>query len=494
MSLKKRMFHSNMLILGLAVMVLFLTAGFVAVMFEGKFARDFESMEYAKLDENVLQAVDIFDKKIPEIKPETESDQWETLQRCLETQGYNLTVIRNGQILYKIKRGHSQGMLKNFKFENHKDAAPQVYYTQGLTVVVQYVPETLSYYFAVGGEEQEWWMGPVIRSFSTFFYAFLMLLVLMISFMLVLAGYFSRKTLARITDPLEVLEKGAERIREGKLDVPVEYKGDEEFENLCTTFNEMQKSILDNQKQQIKNEQARTDMVTGISHDLRTPLTSIQGYIKGILDGVADTKEKQDRYLQTAYDATVEMNILLQKLFDFSRIESGQLPFHGVKGDIGEFAAGYIAGKEKALQGEEVIFTFYPGAEVLPDVVMDIDQIRRILDNLLENSLKYVVSRPVIIEVSVYEKDNEIRIDWKDNGEGVPEDKLEHIFDRFYRCDESRSKKGSGVGLYVVQWIMKQHGGYAEAINGRGLMIRLHIPLADQIAERKKAGLQVRTM
>lgn len=132
MSLKKRMFHSNMLILGLAVMVLFLTAGFVAVMFEGKFARDFESMEYAKLDENVLQAVDIFDKKIPEIKPETESDQWETLQRCLETQGYNLTVIRNGQILYKIKRGHRQGMLKNFKFENHKDAAPQVYYTQGL--------------------------------------------------------------------------------------------------------------------------------------------------------------------------------------------------------------------------------------------------------------------------------------------------------------------------------------------------------------------------
>ena len=116
------------------------------------------------------------------------------------------------------------------------------------------------------------------------------------------------------------------------------------------------------------------------------------------------------------------------------------------------------------------------------------------MDNLLENSLKYVVSRPVIIEVSVYEKDNEIRIDWKDNGEGVPEDKLEHIFDRFYRCDESRSMKGSGVGLYVVQWIMKQHGGYAEAINGRGLMIRLHIPLADQIAERKKAGLQVRTM
>ena len=281
---------------------------------------------------------------------------------------------------------------------------------------------------------------------------------------------------------MEALEKGAKRIREGELEVPVEYKGDEEFEQLCDTFNEMQRSILDNQKQQIKNEQARTDMVTGISHDLRTPLTSIQGYIKGILDGVADTKEKQDRYLRTAYEATKEMNILLQKLFDFSRIESGQLPFHEVKGDIGEFTAGYIAGKEKALQGDGVIFTFYPGAEVLPDVRMDIDQIRRILDNLLENSMKYAASHPLIIEVSVYEKvyekGKEILVDWKDNGNGVPEEKIGHIFERFYRCDESRSKKGSGVGLYVVQWIMRQHGGYAEAINGKGLTIRLHFPLA----------------
>lgn len=197
---------------------------------------------------------------------------------------------------------------------------------------------------------------------------------------------------------------------------------------------------------------------------------------------MADTKEKQDRYLRTAYEATKEMNILLQKLFDFSQIESGQLPFHEVKGDIGEFTAGYIAGKEKVLQGDGVIFTFYPGAEVLPDVRMDIDQIRRILDNLLENSMKYAASHPLIIEVSVYEKvyekGKEILVDWKDNGNGVPEEKIGHIFERFYRCDESRSKKGSGVGLYVVQWIMRQHGGYAEAINGKGLTIRLHFPLA----------------
>src|SRR5699024_12183977 len=105
---------------------------------------------------------------------------------------------------------------------------------------------------------------------------------------------------------------------------------DLEFENVCNTFNAMQRTMLEDGKRRRKDEKARTDMVTGISHDLRTPLTSIQGYIKGILDGVADTEEKKQIYLQTAYEATKEMNILLQKLFDFSRLESGQMPFHKI--------------------------------------------------------------------------------------------------------------------------------------------------------------------
>src|SRR5699024_2247341 len=103
----------------------------------------------------------------------------------------------------------------------------------------------------------------------------------------------------------------------------IDYHGETEFEHVCQTFNDMQQTILDDQEQKAKTEQARTDMVTGISHDLRTPLTSIQGYIKGVLDGVADTYEKKRMYLQTAYESTKEMNVLLTKLFDFSRMESG---------------------------------------------------------------------------------------------------------------------------------------------------------------------------
>ncbi len=149
-----------------------------------------------------------------------------------------------------------------------------------------------------------------------------------IAVILLLASFFTRKMNRLVMEPVELLVAGAERIRDGNLNEEIRYEGEAEFEHVCRTFNAMQHTILEDQRQREKNEKVRTDMVTGISHDLRTPLTSIRGYIKGVLDGVADTDEKKALYLQTAYESTEDMNALLQKLFDFSRMESGQMPFH----------------------------------------------------------------------------------------------------------------------------------------------------------------------
>nr|WP_300304801.1 HAMP domain-containing sensor histidine kinase [uncultured Anaerostipes sp.] len=161
----------------------------------------------------------------------------------------------------------------------------------------------------------------------------------------------------------------------------------------------MQHTILADQEQRTKNEKARTDMAAGISHDLRTPLTSVQGYIKGVLDGVADTPDRKNMYLKTAYESTEEMNVLFQKLFDFSRMESGQMPFHMVSVDLGEFTVSCVAQKEAVMDPENAEFTMEQDPAWIPEVMLDVDQVRRIFDNLLENSLKYAMVRPVRIQI-----------------------------------------------------------------------------------------------
>ena len=191
---------------------------------------------------------------------------------------------------------------------------------------------------------------------------------------------------------------------------------------------------------------------------------------------MADTEEKRRMYLETAYESTGEMNVLLQKLFDFSRMESGQMPFHMVKADLGEFAAAYAAQKEAVADPSALQIHFCRKAEYQPEISMDVEQVRRIFDNLLENSMKYAMVTPVVINLSVEETDKFMLFVWRDNGGGVPQEKLGRIFERFYRCDESRKEKGSGVGLYVVKYIMDQHNGTVRAENENGLKISLYFP------------------
>lgn len=316
-------------------------------------------------------------------------------------------------------------------------------------------------------------------------FAFLVLIVLVVGIiailaLLLLAAIFTKRMNRLVMEPLDCLVEGAKRIQDGNLEEEIVYEGQEEFERVCRAFNEMQRTILEDQKIREKNEKARTDMVTGISHDLRTPLTSIRGYIKGVLDGVANTEEKRTMYLETAYESTEEMNSLLQKLFDFSRMESGQMPVHMIQIDLAEYVQGFTAQKEKTLDPSEVQLVMEQEEEILPDVNVDIEQIQRILENLLENSRKYAERKPVEIWLRVRKDESHVILEWKDNGDGVPEEKIGRIFDRFYRCDEARTKKGSGVGLYVVKYIMEEHGGSVEAVNDGGLKLILRFPRVDK--------------
>lgn len=495
MSLKKRMFRSNMTILCTALTALMLILLLVLVLFEDSFEEQFHSMSQARLDGHAREMQLAVEQADP--------DNMEYFEQRAEKAGYETVVFRDGKLLAGSAGGNMDNLAEFLENElkdsasgrlSEGDAAEQdpdggagVFFWQGATVAAKYIPDEDVYIGAVHFPE-----GRENSSLQSVFVMVLAVILLVgaaaIFILLGLASFFTRRMNRVVMEPVEKLVEGAQRIQSGNLSQEIEYRGEAEFEHVCGTFNDMQRTILEDKKQREKNEKARTDMVTGISHDLRTPLTSIRGYIKGVLDGVADTPEKREMYLHTAYESAGEMDVLLQKLFDFSRMESGQMPFHMVPVDLAEFTDAYVAQKEAAVDSEKVQIRMHREKETMPEILMDVDQIRRIFDNLLENSIKYAKASPVKIDICVREqkiREKEqgeaacgrvIVLEWKDNGQGVAEEKLSRIFERFYRCDEARNEKGSGVGLYVVQYIMERHSGTVKAENDNGLKIRLSFP------------------
>lgn len=488
MSLKKRMFRSNMTILCSALVTLMMILVAVLVLFEDFFEQQYHSVSQTVMENHIVEAAAAVGK--------TDAGNVDNLNADIGKWGYQAAVFSDGSVTAGKNSEHMADLAEAVSdgvFDIRMDGSTEILSIRGASAAVKYIPEDNCFLAAVYFPKED----QLMSSLRDVFFPFLGALVLCgaagIAVILLLASFFTRKMNRIVMEPVEKLVAGAERIRGGNLKEKICYHGEEEFEHVCDTFNDMQNTILEDQRQRERNEKARTDMVTGISHDLRTPLTSIRGYIKGVLDGVADTDEKRELYLRTAYESTEEMNVLLQKLFDFSRIESGQLPFHMVKVDLAEFISVWAAQKEAVLDKSQVHICVQRDREVMPEAPVDIDQAVRIFDNLLENSMKYAGVCPVEISIRISETEsvrlkdpqpgqespeekNCIAVEWKDNGRGVPEEKLPKIFERFYRCDEARSEKGSGIGLYVVKYIMERHHGEVRAENDGGLKIQLFFP------------------
>lgn len=299
--------------------------------------------------------------------------------------------------------------------------------------------------------------------------------ILCIAVLFMVSQIFTKRLVNHIMKPLNALSDGAERIRNQDLTQDVVYLGDIEFENVCHSFNEMREAVLEEQEKNQKYEKARTDMIAGISHDLRTPLTAIRGTVKALLDGVASTPERQKKFLETAYRRTGDMDILLKQLFYMSKLETGNMPLDIIAIEISGFIKNYVKGKQELLENEQT--------EIIVDtnritgyVSADAKQLHRIFDNLLENSIKYGGVTPLKVKITLERTENGFSICFSDNGVGVAEEKLPFIFDEFYRVDESRNKKdGNGLGLYIVKYLMEAMGGSVRAENAGGLAIYMEI-------------------
>ena len=296
---------------------------------------------------------------------------------------------------------------------------------------------------------------------------FISAFVILISVALVVGLWVYRS----IAVPLVKLKKATQNIKEGNLDFVLDVEGKDEFSELCQDFEEMRRRLKESTEEKSLIEKENRELISNISHDLKTPITAVKGYVEGIMDGVADTPEKMDRYVRTIYNKTNEMDHLINELTFYSKIDTNRIPYTFNKLNVEDYFedCSEEVGLELETRGIELVYANYVEKDVM--VIADGEQIRRVIHNIISNAIKNMDKPKGIIQIRIKDVGDFIQIEIEDNGKGIGPKDLPYIFDRFYRTDVSRnsSKGGSGIGLSIVKKILEDHGGKVWATSRLGI-------------------------
>jgi histidine kinase len=263
-----------------------------------------------------------------------------------------------------------------------------------------------------------------------------------------------------IIKPLKELENAADEIKQGNLDYAININSKDEIGQLSNSFEEMRFRLKKSLELQQQYEENRKELISNISHDLKTPITSIKGYIEGIKDGVAVTPEKMDKYVSTIYTKATYMDSLINDLFLFSKLDLNKIEFKFQSVDIVNYLKDCVEEINFDLDHSVIDLTLYVPEKAII-VAVDVQQLKRTIMNIVGNSIKYKNDRKLDIDIVLKEDAESVIIGIKDNGKGIPKDALPYVFDRFYRADASRESiiGGSGLGLAIAKKIIEEHKG-----------------------------------
>lgn len=298
----------------------------------------------------------------------------------------------------------------------------------------------------------------------------------------VLLSYFflMRFVFRHIVSALNILVSGVNEIRDGNLDCRLEYQHRDEFKEACDAFNEMSRRLSESVRQKQADEESRRQLIAGISHDLRTPLTSIKAYAEGLIGGVAVSAEMRDKYLNTIKMKAEDLEKIIQQLFVFSKLDLRDFPLDVTDINLAELLSG-IVDSVKDEYGQKGLSICFENSMKQVMARADKAQLRNALYNIFDNSLKYKnrENGTLLIYCDTDGQRAEVRL--VDDGPGVPADALENLFDVFYRVDAARGNAGhgSGLGLAITYRIINLLGGEIKAENAPegGLAISIILPV-----------------
>ena len=264
-----------------------------------------------------------------------------------------------------------------------------------------------------------------------------------------------------ISAPIARLRDATHRITDGDLDFTLSARGEDEISDLTKDFEIMRRRLKESEEEKARFDRDNQELISNISHDLKTPITSIKGYMEGIMDGVADTPEKMDRYIRTVYNKANDMDRLINELTFYSNIDAKRIPYHFTILNVTNFFNDCADDLSLELEEKGITFIYRNKAQPETCIIADPEQLRRVINNIVSNSEKYMDKPEGRIELRIVEAGDFVQVDLEDNGKGIEARELTSIFDRFYRTDAARSTSmgGSGIGLSIVRKIIEDHDG-----------------------------------
>lgn len=263
------------------------------------------------------------------------------------------------------------------------------------------------------------------------------------------------------------------------MDYSLEVQGEDEISQLCGDFEQMRIQLKTSAQQKVEYDKDNRELIRNISHDLKTPITTVKGYVEGIMDGVADTPEKMDRYIRTIYNKANEMDRLVNELTFYSKIDTNRIPYTFTKINVNSYFEDCVEEVGVELESRNIQLSYNSRVDAGTLIIADPEQLKRVINNIISNSVKYMDKSQGRIAIRVEDAGDFIQVEIEDNGKGIDAKDLPSIFDRFFRTDASRnsSQGGSGIGLSIVKKIIEDHGGKIWASSKLGEGTTMHFVL-----------------
>lgn len=318
----------------------------------------------------------------------------------------------------------------------------------------------------------------------------LILLSIVFIFTTIFIDVFLVRSLSKmILKSITKLSSAAEKIKNGNLDEPVEINQSmSELSELAVNFDEMRQKLKESKEIQREEAKIRLDTYSGINHDSRTSITTIKGYTQGLIEGIANTPEKQERYLGAIYNSAITLEKLMDAFSEVTNLENSDVPFKMTEKNMYDMIEKWYEESKDMFEDKGILLKFTYNCDKYIFCNIDTFQFERVIENLISNSVKYKKPESKVVNINIIARMNDdinmFELIYSDDGMGIRPDEAERIFDRFYRSNEARSnvQNGSGVGLAIVKQIILKHSGTITASGNpsQGLQLTVHLPITNK--------------